>query len=103
MLALRRDEQAGPDTPLHATIEAARREGLIVDLPVSGLDAQGKGRLVGSLLGRPAPDEASRRLHEVTRGNPLFIKEIVRHSVESGYLDELFRPRPIPALGLRPV
>lgn len=53
--------------------------GAATDLPLEGLDANAMGALAADAGGGPLPEEAARSLREVTGGNPLFARALVRH------------------------
>ena len=61
-----------------------RREGLVSQLDIGGLDERETADLVRVRTGEAPSQAFARALHEETEGNPFFIEEIVRHLVEMG-------------------
>ncbi len=61
-----------------------RREGLVTQLRIRGLDEAETGELVRIQTGALATQSFVHALHEETEGNPFFIGEIVRHLSEAG-------------------
>jgi DNA-binding CsgD family transcriptional regulator len=93
-LALWRDEEVAPGAHLFQAVDKLRRERLAIDMRLEGLSVEETGQLLISSLDRTPVEEAVHRLHGLTAGNPLFIREIVRHSAEVGRLGELLDPAP---------
>jgi len=77
----------GTETAVGGLAEALselRRERLVTQLTVEGLDLDETAELVEVRSGgRPTPS-FSRALHAETEGNPLFIEELLRHLAEAG-------------------
>ena len=61
-----------------------RRDRLVSQLDIGGLDEAEIAELVGLRTGATPSREFSRALHEETEGNPLFIEEMLRHLAEAG-------------------
>jgi DNA-binding CsgD family transcriptional regulator/tetratricopeptide (TPR) repeat protein len=83
-----RDVEVGPDHPLTATIAALNRERGSLHLRLHGLSPTA----TAALLAAPGADAATaftRALHAFTAGNPLFIRETVRHLAETDRLAAL--------------
>jgi DNA-binding SARP family transcriptional activator len=66
------------------TLAALRRDGLLTQLHVDGLDQGETAELVRILTGTVPAAAFVRALHAQTEGNPFFIGEIVRHLAEAG-------------------
>ncbi|MCH7810070.1 MAG: AAA family ATPase, partial [Chloroflexi bacterium] len=92
VIAIWRAEEAAASAHLQNALEDMRREGLVVDVQLQGLNPEETGTYVASLLDRQAPTEVAQWLHSLTKGNPLFLREIVRHAVETGRSEELVAP-----------
>ena len=74
----------------------------LVELEALGRDTL--ALLVAEALGGPLDGRGLNVLAELTRGNPLFVRELVHHGVEHGVLTQdggIWRWRGEPALGLR--
>ncbi len=71
--------------PEHAALIAqAEREG--VAFPLFGLDEGAIGALIESAWGVSANSALVRRLHDMTEGNPFFLKEVLRQMAAEGQL-----------------
>ncbi|HEX5163901.1 MAG TPA: AAA family ATPase [Thermomicrobiales bacterium] len=79
-----RDEEVGPDHPLHALALELRREELLADLPLGSLDVAATATLAAGIAGRELDAAAATRLYRETEGHPLFIVETVRAGGEAG-------------------
>ncbi|MCU1454823.1 MAG: hypothetical protein JWN46_2969 [Acidimicrobiales bacterium] len=60
--------------------------GLATMVSVAGLDASSTDQLADAVAGAPLSPEVRQRVRAASEGNPLFVREIVRHLVESGRL-----------------
>jgi DNA-binding SARP family transcriptional activator len=76
-----RDERG--DAGLDALLDDLRREHRLERVTLAGLSESEIGDLATAWLGRPSPPELTAAVRVRTRGNPLFIEELVRHLVES--------------------
>jgi DNA-binding SARP family transcriptional activator len=83
-------------TELHGahveTFSDLRRDDLVVEVTLPGLDAPEVAMLVAAVGGISSP--LSERIAEVSEGNPLYVREIARHLSESG-ASELSVPRSV--------
>lgn len=61
-----------------------RRERLVTEVRVDGLDERETAELVRIRTGQIPSSAFARALHNQTEGNPFFIEEIVRHLAEAG-------------------
>ena len=69
---------------LSDAIADLRREGLIRQLDVGGLNERETAELVRVRTGEAPSHAFARKLHEETEGNPFFIEEIVRNLAQAG-------------------
>ncbi len=74
LLTARTDE---PDHLAAEVFSRLEREGRLARLRLGPLDLRASSRLVAMALGKPAPS-LSRRLHALTRGNPLYLTEVLK-------------------------
>ena len=76
------------EDPLPARLEAFTKwtdAPGVVHLQLEPLSSEETTHMAASLLGEQAiPDEAAQRIYEQTGGNPLFVVELVRSSIEGG-------------------
>jgi DNA-binding SARP family transcriptional activator/tetratricopeptide (TPR) repeat protein len=66
------------------TLADFRRDGLVTELGLGGLNETETAELVRLRTGETPSAELAGALHAETEGNPLFIEEIVRHLTEAG-------------------
>ncbi len=66
------------------TLTDLRREGLVTEIELGGLDEAETAELVRLRTGEAPSPELADALQYETEGNPLFIEEIVRHLTEAG-------------------
>lgn len=64
------------------------KDDIAARIDVRPLDERGVGNVLTAALGSPLDERSRRRLFEVTEGNLLFLREIVRHALESGAMVE---------------
>ncbi len=87
VLGTYRDSELTHDHPLLEVVPDLRRQGGVERVSLTGLDGVGVTTLVEQASGR-ALDEAglalARAIHQETEGNPFFVKEVLRHLVETG-------------------
>jgi class 3 adenylate cyclase/tetratricopeptide (TPR) repeat protein len=85
-----RTTDIGPSHPLTETLATLRREPCVSRVEISGLSHASVNELVTTLAGHEIEDEEQLRLIESltveTRGNPFFVREILRHLADSGGL-----------------
>ena len=81
LVACVRDGELGPAAA--AALVELRREGLLEDLPLSGLDDDAVGALLAAHTGSADADLA-RRLRVRTGGNPFFVDELLQDHRERG-------------------
>jgi tetratricopeptide (TPR) repeat protein len=72
-----RSPPADPSHPLAETLRQLGRRTATEHLALAGLDREAVGSFVSHALGTPAPEPLIEALNGVTRGNPLFLAEIV--------------------------
>jgi CheY-like chemotaxis protein/tetratricopeptide (TPR) repeat protein len=73
---------AEAEAPLGDLITEIAREPASVLFPLRGLSEGEIRELVASIFGQTCPRAFARMMHARTEGNPLFVKEILRHLVE---------------------
>ncbi|MBV8953577.1 MAG: AAA family ATPase [Solirubrobacterales bacterium] len=77
-----------------------RRERLVSQIELSGLNRAETAELVELRAGRAPAPAFSRSLYEETEGNPFFIEEIVRHLAEAGVHADSAGARTLQRFGL---
>ncbi len=98
VVTVRRDEPA-PDA-----LRALWKDDLCAFVELSELSRADVERLLGEVLGGPLDGRSRRALWELTRGNGLFLRELVRYGLERGELAEdggVWRWRGEPVVGTR--
>lgn len=86
LLATARSDEIEARSAVRAALDALERERLLVRVPLSPLTQGEVLALVRSLSGSPGARAFSRRLHDVTAGNALFILESLRDLFSAGVL-----------------
>jgi DNA-binding SARP family transcriptional activator len=79
-----RDTELGPGHPLPDLIADVERYRPVPRLRLAGMDEREVAALIGSWHGSEVEDNAVRAIREETRGNPFFVKQLVRHLEEAG-------------------
>ena len=105
VMTLQDETMSGRGTP-PLLAELSRDPGL-VELRLAGLDQDEVARWIEALVGAALDPDArrvARELHQSTEGNPLYIREILRHLSEIGALvrrgDRTVLARPLDEVGL---
>lgn len=86
-----RDTELGHDHPLIDVLADLRRQSGIERFSLQGLDERGVVAYVERAAGRALGDEdllLARAIHEETEGNPFFVREVLRHLVETGAVEQ---------------
>jgi DNA-binding SARP family transcriptional activator/tetratricopeptide (TPR) repeat protein len=78
-----RDDEAGPETLLGAALEAGELAEPDLRVRLAGLDRSELTALVGMLAPDLEPRVDIAQLAELTDGNPLFVREVVRELIEN--------------------
>jgi class 3 adenylate cyclase len=107
VLGTYRDTDLTHDHPMVEIVADLRRQGSVERLSLSGLDDAGVAAIVEQAAGRTL-DEAghalARAVYEETEGNPFFVREVLRHLVESGAVERAAEgwrtPLPVEELGI---
>jgi class 3 adenylate cyclase len=90
VLGTYRDSELTHDHPLVEVVADLRRQGGVERLSLSGLDDVGVAAIVEQAAGRTL-DEAghalARAVYQETEGNPFFVREVLRHLVETGVVE----------------
>ncbi|MCA1842794.1 MAG: AAA family ATPase, partial [Actinobacteria bacterium] len=90
VLGTYRDTELTHDHPLVELVADLRRQGGVERLSLSGLDDLGVAAFVEQAAGTTL-DEAghalARAVYEETEGNPFFVREVLRHLVETGEVE----------------
>ncbi|HEV8625973.1 MAG TPA: AAA family ATPase [Acidimicrobiia bacterium] len=90
VLGTYRDTELTHDHPLVEVVADLHRQGGVERLSLSGLDDVGVAAIVEQAAGRSL-DEAghalARAVYQETEGNPFFVREVLRHLVESGVIE----------------
>ncbi len=72
-----RMEELPREHPLFETIDACEKHGVLVRVPLVGLDVADVAHLVEQTAGILPPAELAQALHAATAGNPFFVKQVV--------------------------
>ncbi len=99
VLGAYRGTEAGTDGFADALSEL-RRERLVTQLTVEGLDERETAELVELRAGSQPTPTFARALHAETEGNPLFVVELVRHLAEAGVPADRAGRRELERVGL---
>jgi class 3 adenylate cyclase/tetratricopeptide (TPR) repeat protein len=86
-----RDTELGHDHPLVEVLADLRRQLGVERFSLQGLDEPGVVAYVERAAGRALGDEdllLARAIHEETEGNPFFVREVLRHLVETGAVEQ---------------
>ena len=75
--------------PLRPPVQALLSSAALARIQVEPLDLDQVGELVAAALGGPVEGGTVRRLTDVSRGNPLFLRELVEGSRASSTLEQL--------------
>jgi DNA-binding SARP family transcriptional activator len=81
-----RDTEVSAD--LAATLVDLGREAVTQRVPLAGFDRAATARLLSDTMGAPPTDDLVARVHDETRGNPLFIAEVGRLLESDGWRGE---------------
>jgi hypothetical protein len=84
-----RDTDVPPDHPLRPVLDTMRGTGAV--LPLHGLGETAVAATVEALTGQAPDPTVSRGVRELTGGNPLFVRELVRLLMSEERLEELTR------------
>jgi class 3 adenylate cyclase/tetratricopeptide (TPR) repeat protein len=93
-----REGEMGRRHPVSKALSDLRRTGDLVELRLTGLDAEGMAALVGAKVGRAITPALAARLLDRTSGNPFFAGELVRDLDGQGALrdSEALDAAPVP-------
>ena len=93
-----REGEMGRGHPVSKALSDLRRTGDLVELRLTGLDAEGMAALVGAKVGRAITPALATRLLDRTSGNPFFAGELVRDLDDQGALrdSEALDAAPVP-------
>jgi DNA-binding SARP family transcriptional activator len=83
-LATYRDTELDPGDPLAQLLADLRRDGSVEAMPIGGLDERAVATLLDAAGERALGERVAQRIATETGGNPLFIREVVAHLIESG-------------------
>jgi class 3 adenylate cyclase/tetratricopeptide (TPR) repeat protein len=107
VVATYRDTELGRTHPLSELIADLRRQNEVVRFSLTGLDASEVVLFLEQAAGHelgPERDELARAIHRETEGNAFFVREVVRHLIETGSLREeagrWMTGRPVEELGI---
>ena len=81
-----RDAELDEGHPLRDVLADLAREGDYERQTIRGLDELEVARYLAAAIGRELPPDLVRRIHAETEGNPFYIREVLRHLVETGRL-----------------
>jgi class 3 adenylate cyclase len=84
VIATQRTFDGGVNADLTTTLSELRKDSLLEEVDLVGLDEPEAAELISHLGGRVAPHRVSQALYERTGGSPLFLSELVRHLRETG-------------------
>jgi DNA-binding SARP family transcriptional activator len=101
VLGTARAEEVGRDHPLTGLINELRQSGHLSDCPLAPLTAEEATVLAAQVAGRKCDAAFLSGLYQATGGNPLFVVESVRASLENGSSGSLASPRIQAVIGAR--
>ncbi len=101
VLATARAEEAPRDHPLTGLVNELRQSGQLSEFPLSPLSAGDAAVLAAQVAGRECDPAFLAGLYRATGGNPLFVVESVRASLETGPSESLLSPRVQAVIGAR--
>ena len=78
-----RPEEAGRDHPLAGFVSELRRSGQLTEFPLSPLSMEESAALAVQVAGRECDPAFLNGIYQATKGNPLFVVESVRASLEN--------------------
>ena len=81
---VRMEEIAVIDHRVRTLITALRATEQVRELEISALDEEATTQLAATLIGRTPDPTWAARLYDFTQGNPLFVVEMIRASIEEG-------------------
>jgi DNA-binding SARP family transcriptional activator len=87
ILGLYRDTELGRDHPLVEVLADLRRQGDSNRISLVGLDPSGVAAFMEEAAGHALDTDdlaLARAIHDGTEGNPFFVREVLRHLVETG-------------------
>ncbi len=79
LVATLREEDAEPGSAVRNALEALRRRGIVVEVPLRGLAANETREMVADLAGPSVPSAVVARIADSSEGSPFFVEEILRH------------------------
>lgn len=83
-----REDELNDKPPLVRDLAEVRRTGHLTQVRLEPLTPAETERLVESYFGPAVSSEISCEVHDSTRGNPLFIEEVLRSLVETGVVEQ---------------
>jgi hypothetical protein len=90
LLGTYRDSELGPDHPLIETLADFRRDDGVERLALTGLEPAAVAAYLEAAAGHPLDEDelaVASAIHAETEGNPFFVREVLRHLVETGTLE----------------
>jgi DNA-binding SARP family transcriptional activator len=78
-------QEEGDNELLRSLLLQWRQQGRLLNIDLARLDAADAAALATTILGQPLPPELAAALYRYTEGNPLFIVETVRSSLEQDW------------------
>jgi hypothetical protein len=79
-----RDTELDPGDPLARLLADLRRDGSVEGMAIGGLDERAVATLLDAAGEQALGERLAHRIATATGGNPLFIREVVAHLIESG-------------------
>jgi DNA-binding SARP family transcriptional activator/predicted ATPase len=101
LLGTVRPEEAGRDHPLTALVGELRQSGQLSEFPLVPLTMEEASALANQVAGKECDPAFLGRLYQATSGNPLFVVESVRASLEDQASKNLLSPRVQAVIGAR--
>jgi class 3 adenylate cyclase len=99
-----RSDEVGRRHPLAPALQAWRRSGLAVMVPVGPLSADGVGRMIRAIFDTgEVSDEFRDLMHRRCEGNPFVLEEMLKEAIERGDIyraDGRWERKPIADLGI---
>lgn len=101
LLGTARAEEVGRDHPLTSLANELRGSGQLSEFPLAPLSAEESAILATEVAGRECDAAFIAGLYPATKGNPLFVVESVRASLENGQSAGVASPRVQAVIGAR--
>ncbi len=87
LIATYRPEEVSLEHPLRDMISLMGRMGVHEDIELKPFDPHSTKEVIDGMTGNDAPEDFVEFIHGKTRGNPLFIRQLIRDMIEASDID----------------